>query len=409
MQKLLLVLMLCSLTVLSFGPAFAIPCGQPTLLGHGFGAYFVCDDSRIVGAYAYQLSSPLLVSTGFQKIYCTAPDGVNCFGNSGPGQVTIESDWSNPAIAACPVDASGGHRIIIAVQCSDGKGLLVSLSGADSSINYLVEAAHPSDPSGSVFQPLVAGAQNGRPIINGSASVTGGSATMSLHFNKPIIYTDCDNGSLGMVLGSTCVDGVFTPNRDPLTDTTAVLLGHVFTSGQPCGAFPDAETSKWVDTGVVIPAGGGDVSVTAALPVQPATCASTVPPASRTGCLCLYVGGSTTVAGSPPGISGFVQAGGPEAASPVALAVMAEQAAGNVRVRWHTDSELGLAGFNILTDGGKQGLRKVNDGLIAATGKGAGASYDQFVPRGKFQESRTVIIESVMKDGTTLRSTPVKF
>jgi len=134
-----------------------------------------------------------------------------------------------------------------------------------------------------------------------------------------------------------------------------------------------------------------------------------VPAANRTGCLCLYVGGSTVIAGNPSGVSGFVEVGGPEAASPVALAVMAEQAAGNVRVRWHTDSELGLSGFNILTDGGKQGLRKVNDGLIPATGKGAGASYDQFVPRGKFQGSRTIIIESVMKDGTTLRSTPAKF
>ena len=416
MRKNLLVLMACGLTLWSFQSANAAPCGQPVLLGHSQGSYFVCADSGgKVAAYAYQLSLPTTVSTGAQNIVCLAFDGSSCFGSAGTvgdSQVTIESDWSNPAIAGCPVDASGGHRIVLVTQCADGKGVIVSLSGADSSLAYTVEAAHPYNSTAGTFQPLTAGVTNGRPQLVGNATVSGGSATMLLRFAKPIIYTDCDAGSLGVSLGSTCVDGVFPTGRDPNVADSAVTMGHVYTSSQPCGVFPDAQLSKWTDTGVVIPPQGGDVPVTAAVPTQPASCASSVPPANRTGCLCLYVGGTITVANSgttSPGVSGFVQVGGPEAASPVALGVRAAQAAGKVRVTWHTDSELALAGFNILGDSKKVGALKVNDALIPATGNGGGASYDIYVPRAKFKTGRTVIVESVLTDGTTIRSTPAKF
>jgi hypothetical protein len=181
------------------------------------------------------------------------------------------------------------------------------------------------------------------------------------------------------------------------------VVGRVFTSQQPCKDAAQNDIPPRVDRNVAglwtasaaTPDASGNVVITAPKPTAPNSC--------------LFVGATTNLNGSESAaLTGFVAVGGPGAASPVAQAVRAEQAAGKIRVRWSTDSEIGLAGFNILTES-KKGTIQVNDGLIAATGNGGRASYDESVPRAKFQNSRTVIIESVLNDGTKLRSTPAKF
>ena len=70
--------------------------------------------------------------------------------------------------------------------------------------------------------------------------------------------------------------------------------------------------------------------------------------------------------------------------------------------------QLGKEGFNILAEG-KKGSVQVNTEMIAATGNGGRGSYDKLIGRNKFQGNQTVIIESILTDGTKLRSAPAKF
>ena len=106
-----------------------------------------------------------------------------------------------------------------------------------------------------------------------------------------------------------------------------------------------------------------------------------------------------------------VGGGGPGAPSARALDVRAAASAGDVKIHFRTSAELQLAGFDILTEANaNRGLFKVNDSMIAPQGVGGGgATYDLAISRGKFRGGRTVIIESVLTDNTTLRSDAAKF
>ncbi len=81
----------------------------------------------------------------------------------------------------------------------------------------------------------------------------------------------------------------------------------------------------------------------------------------------------------------------------------------NIHFRTAAEPQL-LVGFNILTDTKAKGQFKVNDSLITPKGVGGGgAQYPEAIGRGKFQGGRTVIIESVLNDGTSLKSDAVRF
>lgn len=394
MRKLLAVLVTCGAVLIAVPSAFAIcPSGAP--IQHQ-ASYFQCADGKgPVAALWYQLTAPTAATSGTEKILCEAQDGVTCFGNSGvkdDNQVTIETDTGNPGVLGCPQVGTAWQRIVISVQCNDGAGLLVSLGGGmvDLFGAYVVEAAHPSD-----FSPLIADSATGRPFLNTATNNGDGTTTLNLRFpTSPAVHSECDPGTFGLGSG-VCLDG--------FPAGTHGSIGRVFTSQQLCKDATGADLAPRTDRNAAglwtpqaaVPDASGNVVITALRPT--------------TQNFCLFVGATTNIAGNESSsISSFVAVGGPGAASPVAVRVRAEQAGGNIRISWSTDIEAGLAGFNILAEG-KKGSVQVNSAMIAAKGNGGKASYTELVGRNKFQGNQTVIIESVLTDGTKLRSAPAKF
>src|SRR5258705_7950489 len=108
------------------GRAYAA-CGGSVPMFHGLDSYFICSNFTPVFAYAYQLSQPLTVNTGTEVISR----------NLAVGEEVIATDWANAGIVGCPV-VGGNHRVMIVVQGSDGQGIIVSLSGADPGLGYVV-------------------------------------------------------------------------------------------------------------------------------------------------------------------------------------------------------------------------------------------------------------------------------
>jgi hypothetical protein len=287
---------------------------------------------------------------------------------------------------------------MIVVQCADGKGLLVSLSGADGGLAYTVEAAQPFD--GSVSSPVAAGALSTRPKLVGSAAVVAGSATVLLHFDNPKspstpFYSDCDAGSLGVFLGTTCLDGF-----DKNAFLARAQYGNVWKSTQACGSTPDPTASKWTDTLVPIPPTGGDVSVTAATPTTAGDC--------------LYFGGELNL-GFPRvgtqtlGIVGTIQVKGidPNAAPPKAENLKASNSAGKVSISWTSTNEIGLAVFKVIAVSKSKGEVELTS--VSPKGNGGGASYSVSLGMGDFKGARTVIVRSILTDGSKVDSAAVNF
>jgi hypothetical protein len=387
MRKLLAVLVACGAVAVA-SPEFYAGCGgTSTPFIHQSGS-FQCDDSKgEVTAFAYQLDSGAATNTGTENIACEAADGLVCFGGgtAGDGVVDIETDWGNTGAIGCPIVGTTFNRIVLALQCNDGKGLLVSVGRGTVEVYgvYTPDSAHPSDGS-----PLVADNRVGKPTVNSATNNADGTSTLNLSFPTALkVYNECDPGSAGQAFGA-CADN-FVPSA---------TVGRVFTSIQRCGTKPSSDRGStlfpWT-LNAATPDATGRAIVTAARPTTTGDC--------------LFVGVSANINGfESQGITGFTSVGGPGAASPVAVGVRAEQATANVQIRWRTDVEIGLAGFNVLAEG-KKGIQKVSDAMIPAKGNGGGTTYETSIPRGKFQGSRTVIIESVLSDGTTLKSAPAKF
>jgi hypothetical protein len=255
-------------------------CATPTPMFHGFDSYFLCSESGPNGAFAYQQSNPTGVNTGTEKILCPSPGIDSCVGTGsgifGDGRVTIETDWVNAGIVGCPLLPSGPHRVHIVVSTGgfiQGSALIVSLSGADPDLGYLVEAAHPFDPATGVVAPVACG-----PTV---LLLSSGSGHVILHFTHPPIHTDCDPGAFGAIFPATCPDG-FSPT---------LAFGQVYTQTGPCIAPVDVRKESWTGTGVV-PAADG----TAQIEVDQ----------SPSG-YCTLIGSTTLVNGVETGsITGFV-------------------------------------------------------------------------------------------------------
>ncbi len=398
MRKAILASIFIVVAVLSGAPVYA-SCGPPTALGHLNDSYFICGDSGPIVAYAYELDAPS-VGTGPIKISCSAFDGVLCTGSSGvvgDNKVTIESDWSNVGISGCPVDPStGGKRVMLVVQCADGQGLMVSLSGHDGGLAYTIEAAQPFD--GSVSSPVAAGPLSTRPKVTGSAATSAGSVNLTLHFENPKspttpFYSDCDANTLGAFLGTTCPDAF-----DKNAFLTRAQYGNVWKSTQACGNTPDPTATKWTDTGVLIPATGGDVAVSALLPTAVTDC--------------LYFGGELNlgfprVTGQPFGIAGTVQVGGQTVAPPKADNLKASSAAGKVTISWSSTNEIGLGVFKVLAISKSKGELELTS--VSPRGNGGSASYSVTLGMGDFKGAKTVIVRSILTDGSKVDSAAVNF
>lgn len=79
----------------------------------------------------------------------------------------------------------------------------------------------------------------------------------------------------------------------------------------------------------------------------------------------------------------------------------AEVVEGNtVRLRWQSESEANILGFNVLRSNGNGAFERVNDSLIFAryAGAGAGAAYN-FVDSGVATGHYTYVLEIVRLDG----------
>lgn len=244
-------------------------CSTPVF--HAFDSYFACTDATPVAAFSWQVTNPILVSTDSKDI---AREHV-----LGPGTIQMGFDWGDSGFLGCP--AFPPSRIAIVVQANDGKGLIVSLSGASPDLGYEVEAAHKVDTATGGIAPLPCGDGAGAPRILSQTS-SGGMVSLALHFNVPRIYSDCDPDSVGVMLaGGTCPD-----NFAPL-----MALGRIVTLTGPCTTGPVLQLSQWTDTGAA-PDASGNATVTLA-----------APPADQ----CLFVGNTATIDGiESGGIIGFV-------------------------------------------------------------------------------------------------------
>jgi len=378
MKKTLVVLTVLGAMALPASEAYAA-CSGGVSMFHGYGSYLACDNSRPVAAFSYQISAPTTVTTGPYTITT----------DQAPGEVLISTDWGNPLIVGCPVDATGPHRIMIVVQDASGKGLLMSLSGANPDFGYSCEGAHPNDPAGIAF-PIPCSDLNGRPTL---LSFTTNS--VNINVRAPKVYSDCDPDSVGVVVlgGTTCLDN-FTGQ--------AVGIGGIFTSNQPCGTKPDIFRGPLWTRVAVTPDAAGNATVPYTKPDNGTKLCATDPT-----CLCAFVGTTTSVGGVEGGsINGFIQVAGVLAAPPTAEGVRAASDAGKVKLSWSTSNEVGLAGFRLIAVSKTKGQFEIGS-LIAA--KGTPSSYTAEARMGDLKGSRSIIIRSVLTDGTTADAAPVNF
>ena len=371
MKKALVVLAILGAIALPASEVYAVGCAFSVPMFHGYGSYLACDSTRgPVSAYAYSAGSPLTVNTGTEIISR----------ETSLTSTEISTDWGNGNINGCPVGAAPS-RVIIVVQDSVGKGVLLSLSGASSDFGYAVEGAHTVDPAGIAF-PLPCSDLNGRPHLNG---FTGTTADVTV--TKPKIYSDCDPDSVGVALlgGATCPDAF---------DVTAAAatIGGIYTSIQPCSQKPiTARTALWTRSTV-----SPDAAGRAVVPYTKATNQGD----------CNFIGTTTTVGGVEGGsINGFIQIGN-LAAPPTAEGVRAAADSGKVRLSWTTSNEVGLAGFKLIAVSKSKGQSEIGS-LIAA--KGTPSSYTAEARMADLKGARSIIIRSVLNDGTTVDAAPVNF
>ena len=383
MKKTLLIVAVIVAVLVVAKPASAAPCLASTTMNQS-GSVFICPDFIMQGGnkvgvevagFGYQISAPAN-SSGGENIVCESVGGNGgvCLSGGDPtdGQVVLQNDWGNPLIAGCPTG-----RVVYFIQCADGSGLAVSVSGALG--DFSPDWATPFD--GANFTNLTSGNQAGRPVLT---SFTGGVLTM--HFNKVHVFSDCDPASAGAQFGG-CTDSF---------DGNSFQIGNIYTSNQPCGQSPSTDRTKWTLATPANRVNNADGSVDASLTV-------TLP---ATGCF--YVGSTTTPTGGVEGngISGFVSVAPQGAAKPDALGIQAKTSNGKVVVTFYTETEYGLAGFNVYTQSNK-GLVKLNSALIAA--KGGPSSYVQSFARGSIGGGKSIIVETLMTDGTSHKSAPVPF
>jgi len=428
MRKTFLLLLLVFGVAGLMGPETLAFCAASTFMEHEI-SYFACADSTEVSALAYQITNPLGTHTGTEDIACEARDMVTCFGESGnlgDNVVTIETDWGNPGIVGCPFNSSTGQyqRVLVVVQGSNGKGVLVSLgSGGFPDLGgYVLETAHQYVAATNEFLPLDCHDKTGRPRLVAQSANPGNTFTLVLHFEPPLVNTDCDPGTFGKFQGY-CLDG-FQPNS---------AVGGVYTSVQTCGAPADLRLGSWTNTGVQ-PDANGDATITV-----------TQPPAD-----CLLIGGTSIIGGFESGaITGFLtfDAGGCHdadgdgvtdcagdcddanaAVHPGATEIcnaiddncngvvdegVCDQSATDIvvdfhhpagkqsgLVTWRTINEVDVIGFNVVLLGSDGSRTPQNAALIGCDEcrTGLGSSYSFIIQ--KVKSGRNVFVEVVHQDGT---------
>ena len=372
MKKALAVLSILGVLGLAGSQAFADCLGTSVPLYHALDSYFACDNAKPVTAFAYQVTAPGTVNTG--------PLDITPAIYQGPGVVRINTDWGNPGIVGCPQVAGVNARIMVVVQASDGTGIVTSINGANLYGFYVVETAHPYNTATGEILPLPCVANNGRPRLN---SIT--TSSVSIHVDPIQLFTDCQPGTLGATEAAL---GGLEACGDAFAPT--VGIGGVFTSTQPCGSRPDVRLAAWTRSTATLDASGDAVI-----------------PYTKPTDLCAFIGTTTSIGGvEGSAINAFIQVAGSLTAGPTAEGVRAATDTGKVKLSWSTSNEVGLAGFKLIAVSKSKGQFEIGS-LIAA--KGSPSSYTAEARMGDLKGSRSIIIRSLLTDGTTVDAAPVNF
>jgi len=364
-------------------------------------------------------------------------------GTAGDGKVTILFDWAGPGIyPGCPdpnqqLDIG---RNFVQLVANNGSSIMVSVSFSFDLLAYAIDMAEPdTSPAGplscSPAANCTGGSTPGKVCATNADCGAGGACTKGGLYCTggptpgkvcatnsdcgaggacmeatgiiagsydgttfcgtvpvPVVHTDCDAGTWGVTGG-----GIFAPICNPST-LPALARGKLYSKTDTCGTSPDTTLSSgWTLLPVAPDANTGAFCVPIPKPSGINQCAF-VAASGR-------VGGVETLAAV-----GATQLAGQNAPSARAFVDSANAGGNNVSISFHTVGELGLVGFNVLTDaqGGKNRI-KVNSALITPKGvQGGGASYAVQIPRGNFKGSKVLYIESVLTSGTLL-SDPATF
>jgi hypothetical protein len=391
MKKVIRILALCAAAVAVVAvpsPAFAT-CGTPQPLQHIIGMFFQgCPDATPVAGYAYVEGAAATINTsrtGAPNIDIVCEEGAPALteqgslcqpeaGGIGDGNVTVSFDWGGPLqtnAAACPNAAGvpGVGRNTVQVVANDGSQILMSVGYSVDFAGYILEMAHPGDG----FSPVSCSQNNGMTLVSQVAAGTQ-AANVCVAQGAPPIYTDCDAGSGGVSFGNTCTGGTATP--------PSVAPGNLYTTTGPCDVAPNQNRTAWAALTTTPGAGGSK-------------CAVIQNPATG----CAFVGGSSIVGGTETAaMTGWLRVAGANAASDKVAIKKAELLQGKLVVAFGTENESTIVGFNVYA-----GTSKLNSGLISAKGIGSN-DYSFEVGRGAMKNERSITVEAVMSDGSSVRS-----
>lgn len=397
--------------ILTLGALAAFALALPSPVGatcipsvpvqHALGSFLAsCPDEQPVDGYLYTLGNEALNSNSTtaaagadQKIdfACEATgvqteQGMECLpeaGSAGDGQVTISYDWgginlSNPGCPN-PTPAEGVGRQVVQVVANDGSSVILTLGWTPVLAQYAMESAHP----GGGFSPATCSQTNGLTLVSNTAGLQAN--TVCVQHAAPPVYSDCDPDSGGAAGLASCVGGIATP--------VAAAPGNLFTRNGSCDATPDLRRAQWTPLPTNPGAGGSKCGVV------------TLPAAGQGQCA--FIGASTffndgsTAATESAALTGWFRIT-PDAAANDKVAIRkAEFQQGKLRVDFGTENEATITGFNVYA-----GSSKLNTGVITAKGTGSN-DYSFEVGRGALKNERSITIEALKSDGTSVRSSAV--
>lgn len=408
MKKVSRILTLGALAVIALAlpqPAGAT-CPNTLPVQHGLGSFFTnCKDAQPVDGYIYVLGQDATMNSNSttaaagadQKIdfVCEATgvqteQGIDCFpeaGVAGDNNVVVMYDWGGINLsngATCPNAGGvpGLARNVIQVVANDGASLIATVGFSVDFGYYVVEAAGSAD-----FAPMECSQTNGMTLVSNTAGLQAN--TVCVGQTAPPVYTDCDPNSAGAQFYNTCQGGTGT--------AVTVAPGNLFTRTGPCDVTPDLRRASWTPAPSTPGPGGSkcvSVTVPPAVPVgQPIQCAFV-------GSSSIFGDGANAPAESSA-LTGWLRISGNSAANDKVAIKKASLGQGTLSVAFGTENETTIVGFNVY--GGKT---KLNSALIAAKGTGNN-DYSFEIGRGALKNERSITVEAVKSDGTSVRSASV--
>jgi len=368
-------------------------CANPLPMQHSLGSYFTnCYDARPVEGYLYVLGQDATLNSNSKSpaagadekidFVCEATgvqteQGIDCMpeaGVAGDGNVVVAFDWGGINLSngnACPNPAGvpGVGRNVIQVLDAQGNSVIATVGFSLDFGFYIVEAAGPEDlsPLACTYPPLTV------------VSYSGGMACFQQ--NAPPVRSDCDPGTVGAILG-TCQGGTGTP--------ITAAPGNLYTWTGSCTITPDIRWGLWTPT-TATPGPAGS------------KCIAAGPPPIGS---CLFIGASSFFGdganplAESPALTGWIRISNIAAVDKVEIR-KAELRQGRLHVDFGTENEATIVGFNVYG-----GVSKLNSGLIAAVGQGNN-DYSYEVGRGALKNERSITVEAVLSNGTTVRSQSV--